>query len=262
MDVLTQDIDARELEDIDALENRVGGKFLDAALHGDGTGTARFIPVASREFYVDVWNCSGTVVVNGEYVTEDLFDFDHELHDDLVTQVVENDNDGALNWSGQYHPRTEESLKLFRDFMDTVERNPWKTVEKLRAELEYVEKKRSEAKDRVERFSNLLHRFVVAFGRGVSLNEIDRLARDASDELRKNSAIPDARDLYSEWRSHPDQPRLNDYVEVDGTEGHVKGHRCYPDESVSDLTLETGDGETVEMERVKHSDIKYITKRA
>lgn len=121
-----------ELADIPALEKHHGGKLLRAEILGD-EAVVEFLPVASLEFFVDVWNCQGTVVLvkEGEeiYIDEDEgWEYDPELYNRLVEHVVYDDNDGAINWSGRYWPQSKESLQLFRTFLGTLKRKECHTT--------------------------------------------------------------------------------------------------------------------------------------
>lgn len=117
-------VKASELADIDALEARLGGKVLRAEILGD-KAVVEFLPVASLAFFINVWNCQGTVVLvkEGEEIyIDEGWEYDPELYRQLVERVVYDDNDGAINWSGRYWPRTEESLKLFHAFLKSLRR--------------------------------------------------------------------------------------------------------------------------------------------
>ena len=114
-----------ELADIPALERKHQAKLLQAHILGE-EAIAEMVPVASLEFFVDVWNCQGTLVlVDGEqetWVTEDEWQYDPQLYGELVERVIYDDNDGAINMSGRYYPQTEESGELFHKVLVSMEK--------------------------------------------------------------------------------------------------------------------------------------------
>jgi len=113
-------VDVARLSDIPALEKALGGKFLQAEILPSGKAEVTILPVASLDFYVDVWNCQAELyLAHGGKCTpaEEVLELDAELLEELVDQVVYDDNDGAINMSGQYFPQSEESLALFGRLM-------------------------------------------------------------------------------------------------------------------------------------------------
>ena len=75
-----------------------------------------FLPVASLDFFVNVWNCQAELyLAHGSDCTsaEEVLELDAEALEELLDRVVYDDNDGAINISGQYFPQSEESLALF-----------------------------------------------------------------------------------------------------------------------------------------------------
>jgi hypothetical protein len=114
-----------ELADIPALERKHKAKLLQAHILGE-EAIAEMLPVASLEFFIDVWNCQGTLVlVDGEqetWVTKDEWQYDQELYGELVERVVYDDNDGAINMSGRYYAQTEESEGLFHKLLAQMQK--------------------------------------------------------------------------------------------------------------------------------------------
>jgi len=114
-----------ELKDIQALEQKFQAKFLQAEL-GEEEAIVEMLPVASLDFFVYVYNCKATlallkgVVVLG--ITKDEWEYDEELYQELIDQVIYEDNDGSITWSGNYWPQSEESLALFREFLKGLKR--------------------------------------------------------------------------------------------------------------------------------------------
>jgi hypothetical protein len=115
-------VPTNELQDIPALERKHKGKLLTAQINGE-TATAEFIPVASLEFFVDVRNCNAWLCVGawgGELHYEDDYTLDADLLEQLKDRVIYDDNDGAINFSGQYYPQSRKSAQLFRRLMKTA----------------------------------------------------------------------------------------------------------------------------------------------
>jgi len=109
-------VDAARLCDIPALEKALGGKFLQAEILPSGKAEVTILPVASLEFFVNVWNCQAELyLAHGGDCTpaEQVLELDADLLEELQDRVVYDDNDGAINISGQYFPQSEESLALF-----------------------------------------------------------------------------------------------------------------------------------------------------
>jgi hypothetical protein len=116
-------VDANRLNDIPALERALEGKFLQAEILAGGKAEVTILPVASLDFFVNVWNCQAELyLVHGGDCTpaEDVVDLDPEGLQALIDQVIYEDNDGAINMSGQYFPTSEESLAAFRRLMATA----------------------------------------------------------------------------------------------------------------------------------------------
>ena len=115
-------IDATRLSDIPALEQALGGKFLQAEILG-AKAEVTILPVASLEFFVNVWNCRAELyLAHGGDCTlaDEVLELDAELLEELLDHVVYDDNDGAINISGQYFPTSDESLALFHRLMETA----------------------------------------------------------------------------------------------------------------------------------------------
>ena len=123
-------VDVARLSDIPALEKALGGKFLQTEILPSGKAEVTILPVASLEFFVNVWNCQAELVLaHGGDCTpaEEVLELDAELLEELVNQVVYDDNDGAINLSGQYFPQSKESLALFGRLIETADagRSVW-----------------------------------------------------------------------------------------------------------------------------------------
>jgi hypothetical protein len=116
-------VDTDRLNDIPALEAALGGKFLQAELLAGGKAEVTILPVASLDFFVNVWNCQAELyLAHGGNCTpaEEVLEMDAEAVKMLIDRVVYDDNNGAINMSGQYFPTSEESLAAFRQVMETA----------------------------------------------------------------------------------------------------------------------------------------------
>ena len=108
-----------ESRDIEQLEREMHAHFLWAEVAADGKLIAHMLPTTA-DFWVNVWNCRGTIVIGDTYIHDGNFDYDDKLYEELVNTVVYDDNDGAINWSGLYYPRTYKSARLFKKFLKTL----------------------------------------------------------------------------------------------------------------------------------------------
>lgn len=108
-----------EKKDISELEKEMNAHFLWGEVAADGKLTAHMLPTTA-DFYVNVWNCQGTIVIGETVIHDGNFNFDVQLYEKLVETVVYDDNDGAINWSGLYYPRTYKSARLFKKFLKTL----------------------------------------------------------------------------------------------------------------------------------------------
>jgi len=110
-------------EDISELERKHSAVFIDGEILPDRTLIARLMPVSSLEFVVNVWNCQASVHIvereNGSMRLKEEIkpDADPELFERLVDSVVYDDNDGAINMSGLYFPKSGKSVQLFRKLL-------------------------------------------------------------------------------------------------------------------------------------------------
>jgi pyruvate-formate lyase-activating enzyme len=81
----------------------------------------------SLDFFVLVYNCKATLVLTGETmdieVTEDEWEYDEELYEELINHIIYDDNDGSITWSGNnYWPQSEKSPTLFAELMRGLSR--------------------------------------------------------------------------------------------------------------------------------------------
>lgn len=114
-------VDTNRLNDIPALEAALEGKFLQAEILPGGKAEVTMLPVASLDFFVNVWNCAGELYLShgGDCTpADDVLEMDAEAVQALIDRVVCDDNDGGINMSGQYFPQSEESVAMFRALMD------------------------------------------------------------------------------------------------------------------------------------------------
>ena len=114
------------MADIPALERELGGKFLSAQILGE-LAIVSLLPVASLEFFIDVRNCRGTLVLVDEkgkeaWITEEEWEYNPDLYQQLIDRVVYDDNDGAINLSGRYYPQSSKSLELFQALVQTLKK--------------------------------------------------------------------------------------------------------------------------------------------
>lgn len=116
-------VDANRLNDIPALEEALGGKFLQAELLEGGKAEVSLLPVASLDFFVNVWNCQAQLYLaygGACELAEEVLDLDAEAVQELIDLVVYDDNGGAINMSGLYYPTSDESAAAFLRVMETA----------------------------------------------------------------------------------------------------------------------------------------------
>jgi len=114
-----------ELKDIRALQQKYQAKFLQAELKGE-EAIVEMLEVASLDFFVYVYNCKATLaLMDGAMaldITEGEWEYDKELYQELIDQIIYEDNEGSITWSGTYWPQSEKSLTLFREFLKGLKR--------------------------------------------------------------------------------------------------------------------------------------------
>lgn len=77
----------------------------------EGKCKMEVIQVATDEFYVSVCDCKAKLFYKGHAIERN--DKNKDIYDKLCDKIIYEDNDGAINMSGIYYPKTQESLKLF-----------------------------------------------------------------------------------------------------------------------------------------------------
>jgi len=85
---------------------------------GKVIATARYAYVATKTFYINVWDCQAKLVVNNKTIK-----IPDEYQEDflkLVESVVYDDNGGAINMSGIYRPVSAKSIELFKDLAKKI----------------------------------------------------------------------------------------------------------------------------------------------
>ena len=116
-------VDPSRLNDIPALERALGGKFIGAEMRGS-RAVVEILPVTDLRFWVDVRNLKGEIYLeyggHTEPLDEIMESYDRDLAQELIAQVVEGDNGGALNMSGMYFPTSQKSIALFEQLMQSA----------------------------------------------------------------------------------------------------------------------------------------------
>ena len=102
---------------------KYGGIFVEGQIEND-KGKIKIMKVASNKFVVDVWDCQARILLRDR---EQLFSFDEKyknydekIYDELCNTVIYDDNDGAINMSGQYYAKSERSVKLFEELVKSA----------------------------------------------------------------------------------------------------------------------------------------------
>ena len=102
---------------------KYGGIFIEGQTQDD-KAKIKIMKVASDKFVVSVWNCQAKIMLaEGDKLIdfdEKYKDYDEEKYQELCNTVIYDDNDGAINWSGLYYPKSERSLKLFEELIQSA----------------------------------------------------------------------------------------------------------------------------------------------
>ena len=102
---------------------KYGGIFVEGQIQDD-KAKIKIMKVASNEFLVSVWNCQAKIMLaeGDKFIDfdEKYKDYDEEKYEELCNTVIYDDNDGAINWSGLYYPKSERSLKLFEELIQSA----------------------------------------------------------------------------------------------------------------------------------------------
>lgn len=102
---------------------KYGGIFVEGQIQDD-KAKIKIMKVASNKFVVSVWNCQAKIMLaeGDKFIDfdEKYKDYDEEKYEELCNTVIYDDNDGAINWSGLYYPKSERSLKLFEELIQSA----------------------------------------------------------------------------------------------------------------------------------------------
>jgi len=119
-----------ELEDLDALEKRLGGRIMNITAQEDGSALVQYAPVVDDSWFVDVWNGQATICIVDEHdfilYVEDMYEADPKVVQAVIQQVLK-DYGIDLSISGQYYPISEAAQEAFKRLVETSQpkRHPY-----------------------------------------------------------------------------------------------------------------------------------------
>lgn len=112
------------LIDREKIFKKYGGILIEAYVETGGRAKAKLMKVASVDFHVDVHNCTYRLKVRKNNLWVDFQEiyekYDDEIYHKLCKNVIYQDNDGAINISGIYYPKSPESVQLFKQLLGTA----------------------------------------------------------------------------------------------------------------------------------------------
>lgn len=124
--IVREQVVDRKPPDIKALEEKHSAKLVEGEIR-DGVATFLMMPIHRVDRIVplvNVWNCQASLAVeeplqNGYTVRhvpvpEGLQD----RFDRLADKIIYREHGGAINWSGQYYPKTAESARGLKRIID------------------------------------------------------------------------------------------------------------------------------------------------
>ena len=120
------------LKDVEKLEDQYHGLMVRAEIVGNVVKVLMLCGIGSKDVYVSVWDCRATLIL-GDRTEKDLnlTDKQKEVLQEWKYYVIEDENDGAINWSGAYYP-SYESLQVLKAILANNLRRAWMTLNTLR----------------------------------------------------------------------------------------------------------------------------------
>jgi len=109
-----------ELFDMETLERKLGGKVLKGDVYPH-YAEVEYEPVATLSWFVTVWDCDATITTADDdgQLGRSLAQYkETATYQAVVNKVVYEDNSGAINISGMYYPKSQESLDLFEALLE------------------------------------------------------------------------------------------------------------------------------------------------
>ncbi len=117
-----------DLENLEDLEKRLGGRIVDAREGEDGRVIVRYAPVVNDSWFVEVWGNQATLCIIDQFgfvnFLEDAFaEWDDEALQRVIDQVMR-DYGITLSDTGQYYPISDEAEAAFQEFLQRARRKP------------------------------------------------------------------------------------------------------------------------------------------
>lgn len=118
----------KELQDLEALEKKLGGRIMDVRPLDLEKVLVRYAPVVNDSWFVEIWNNQATLCLIDEFgfvnFLEDAFaEWDEEALQAVIDRVMA-DYGITLADTGQYYPISQEAQEAFQTFLARARRKP------------------------------------------------------------------------------------------------------------------------------------------
>ncbi len=118
----------KELQDLEALEKKLGGRIMDVRPLDLEKVLVRYAPVVNDSWFVEIWNNQATLCLIDEFgfvnFLEDAFaEWDEEALQAVIDRVMA-DYGITLADTGQYYPISAEAEEAFQAFLSRSRRKP------------------------------------------------------------------------------------------------------------------------------------------
>jgi hypothetical protein len=120
------------LRDLEEIEVKYHAVVLEVDVASDHARIHLLCGIGCRDVYVSVWDCRATLIL-GDKTERDLplNDEQKKILEAWKHYVIEDENGGALNWSGIYYP-SHESLQVLKAILRGEAREAWLSLNALR----------------------------------------------------------------------------------------------------------------------------------
>jgi hypothetical protein len=126
------------LKDVESLEEKYNGLMVRAEIVGNVAKVLMLCGIGSKDVYVSVWDCRATLILGSKTEKElTLSNEQKEVLEEWKFYVVEDENDGAINWSGAYYP-SYESLQVLKAILANNLKRAWMTLNRLQKKRKHI----------------------------------------------------------------------------------------------------------------------------
>ncbi|NPA91553.1 MAG: hypothetical protein GXO55_08915 [Chloroflexi bacterium] len=114
-----------ELDDLEALEKKLGGHVVNVHLLDEDTARVEYAPVVDDSWFLEIWNREARVCYINEFdfilYVDDIYEVDEAARQRVIQQVME-DYGITLEDTGQYYPISSAAQEAFQAMMKTARR--------------------------------------------------------------------------------------------------------------------------------------------